>query len=125
MAKTLRVGFLEDATYPNGTRVALVAAVQNFGAPSRGILPRPFFSNAVDDGGKRWGKLLAKILPTTGFDAKRSLELLGEEVKGDIRQSIIDTNEPPLKEATIERKGFDKPLIHTSHMINSVDDEVV
>lgn len=29
--ETLRVGFLEDATYPDGTQVAMVAATQEFG----------------------------------------------------------------------------------------------
>ena len=35
-AGTLRVGFLEGATYPDGTSVAMVAAIQNFGAPALG-----------------------------------------------------------------------------------------
>ena len=72
--KTLRVGFLEDATYPAGkpkalraaykarkkagekgavggalygTSVAMVAAIQNYGAPRAGIPPRPFFNNMI------------------------------------------------------------------------------
>jgi hypothetical protein len=42
---TLRVGFLENAKYPDGTPVAAVAAWQNYGTGS--IPPRPFFSNMV------------------------------------------------------------------------------
>jgi hypothetical protein len=41
-----------------------------------------------------------------------------------LQQSIRDTNDPPLAQATIARKGFAKPLIDTSVMINSVDYEV-
>ena len=57
-ADTVRVGFLEGSTYPDGTPTALVAAVQNFGAPARGIPPRPFFSNMITKYGPGWGDQL-------------------------------------------------------------------
>jgi hypothetical protein len=120
----LRVGFLEGATYPDGTSVPLVAAVQNFGAPSRGIPPRPFFSNAIDRNAEGWGPALAAILPTVDYDGPAALRLMGEGIKGQVQQSIRDTNAPPLADSTVKRKGFKKPLIDTSHMINSVDWEV-
>ena len=41
------VGFLEGALYPDGTSVALVAAVNEFGAPSRGQPPRPYFRRMI------------------------------------------------------------------------------
>lgn len=121
---TLRVGFLEGATYPDGTSVPLVAAVQNFGAPSRGIPPRPFFSNMVADKAAGWGPALGRILQGNGYDGPAALELMGEGIAGQLRQSIVDTNAPPLAESTIARKGFAKPLVDTSHMLNSVDYEV-
>lgn len=120
----LKVGFLEGATYPDGTSVAMVAAVQNFGAPSRGIPPRPFFSNMVRDKQAEWGPALGRILERTDFDGERALALMGEGIAGQLRQSILDTNSPPLAESTVARKGFDKPLIDTSVMINSIDYEV-
>jgi len=123
-AKVVRVGFLEDATYPDGTKVALVAATQNFGAPKRKIPPRPFFSNMVEERQKEWPKALATNLKNNGYDAAKALDLVGFGIEGQLRQSIQQTNEPPLKAATVKRKGFNKPLIDTSHMINSVDHEV-
>jgi hypothetical protein len=120
----LKVGFLEGAKYPNGTSVALVAAVQNFGAPARGIPPRPFFSNMVQDKSPTWAPALAGLLKSTGYDVEAALQMMGEGIKGQLQQSIRDTNAPPLSPLTIERKGFDKPLIDTGHMINSVDYEV-
>lgn len=120
----VRAGFLEGATYPDGTPVATVAAVQNFGSPAQGIPPRPFFTNAIRQYSPEWGAKLGKVLAANDWDTERSLELLGEIMVGDIKQSIVDTNEPPLAEKTIERKGFEKPLIDTSHMINSVSAEV-
>jgi hypothetical protein len=121
---TLRVGFLEGATYPDGTSVPLVAAIQNFGAASRGIPPRPYFSNMVADKADGWGPALARILQGNDYDGPAALELMGAGIAGQLRQSIVDTNAPPLAPATIARKGFEKPLIDTSHMLNSVDFEV-
>lgn len=122
---TLRVGFFKGATYPDGTPVAVVAAANNFGAPSRGIPPRPFFTNMVNEKSPEWPDTLASILPQVNFDATKALNLMGEGIKGQLKQSIIDTNEPPLATATVKRKGHSKPLIDTSHLINSVAFEVV
>lgn len=118
---TLKVGFLEGATYPDGTSVAMVAAIQNFGAPSRNIPPRPFFSNMVQDKSPEWPEAVAKLLVDTDYDVERTLALAGEAIKGQLQQSIRDTNSPPLSPRTVQRKGFEKPLIDTGHMINSVD----
>ena len=49
---------------------------------------------------------------------------MGLGIKGQLQQSIIETNAPPLAESTVARKGFEKPLVDTSHMLNSVDFEV-
>ena len=49
---------------------------------------------------------------------------MGEGIKGQLQQSIRDTNAPPLAPATVSAKGFAKPLIDSSNMINSVDYEV-
>lgn len=100
-ASEVRVGFLEGATYEDGTPVAMVAAIQNFGAPSRGIPPRPFMSNMVAQNGDRWGDDVAELLPQHGYDAQTVLTLMGEEMKGELRQSIVDTDTPPLSPVTL------------------------
>jgi hypothetical protein len=118
----LRVGFLEGARYPDGTPVASVAAWQNFG--TRRIPPRPFFSNLVNTRGEAWGRNLERALVMTNYDGAQALSLMGESIKGELAQSIVDTNEPPLSPVTIARKGFEKPLIDTGHMRNSIGYEV-
>ena len=122
---TLRVGFLSGATYPDGTSVAMVAAIHNYGAPAAGIPPRPFFSNVVAKGKKKWGNALVTLLKDNDFDARRALELMGEGIRGEIQNEINNGSFAPLKPATVRRKGFDKPLIDTGHMVNSVDSEIV
>jgi hypothetical protein len=121
---TLRVGFLENAKYPDGTPVAMIAAIQDFGAPAAGIPPRPFFRNMIADKKGEWPKAIGDLLKANNYDAKITLDQTGQAIVGQLRQSIIDTNAPPLKPATVRRKGFEKPLIDTGHMIQSVDYEI-
>jgi hypothetical protein len=123
-AKSVRVGFLEDAKYPDGTQVAYVAAIQNFGAPEANIPARPFFSNMVREKSPGWGKSLADVLKENDYDAKKALGLMGAGIKDQLQQSITDTNDPPLKPATIKAKGFATPLIYTSDMLHSVGYQV-
>ena len=123
-AKEVRVGFLADATYPDGKPVALIAAIQNWGAPSRGIPPRPFFSDMIQKRQHEWGPAIGNLLVKNGYDALRTLQLTGEAVAGQLRTSIVETNDPPLAPSTIRRKGFSKPLVDSGHMLNSVDYEV-
>ncbi len=121
---TLSVGFLEGATYPDGTSVPLVAAVQEFGAPARNIPPRPFFRNMIAQKAESWPDAVAALLETNDYDATQTLMQTGEGIKGQLQQSIKDTNSPPLAPATIAKKGFSKPLIDTGVMINSIDYKV-
>lgn len=122
--RSLRVGFLENAKYPDGTPVAMVAAIQDFGAPGVGIPPRPFFRNMVRDKSPEWPKAVENLLKANNYDVEKTLRLTGEAIKGQLQQSIIDTNAPPLKPATVKRKGHSKPLVDTAQMLNSVDYEV-
>jgi hypothetical protein len=123
-AKTVTVGFMESATYPDGTSVPMVAAINEFGAPSRGQPPRPFFRRMIKAKSGEWPGALQKLLKASDYDAKTALEQLGAGIAGQLRQSITELVDPPLAPATVKRKGFDKPLIDTSHMLNSITHQV-
>lgn len=120
----LRVGFLEGSTDENGTSNAMKAAILNYGAPKVGIPPRPFFSTMVALKSRTWGEVVEKALEAANFDAPNALMMVGEHIVGELRQAIDDTTSPPLKPATIRRKGFDKPLVHTNSMRGSAAYEV-
>lgn len=125
----VRVGFLESATYPSkgeGSKslpVAQVAFWNQYGtirAPAR-----PFFTDMIARKSPRWGVSLGNILRKNGYDAERSLALMGEGIKGQLQQSINQWSEPPNAQRTVDRKGFNKPLIHTALMLRSVDYQVM
>lgn len=119
----LKVGLLEGATYPDGTPVPMVAATNEFGNPANNQPPRPFFRNAIANHESEWQEATAKLIENGG-EVRDVLSLLGEIIVDDIKESIRTLDSPPLSPVTIARKGFDKPLIDTSNMLNSVSYEV-
>ncbi|WP_262504715.1 phage virion morphogenesis protein [Serratia liquefaciens] len=120
----LRVGFLENATYPDGEYVATIAASNEFGNPGNNQPPRPFFRNMIAANSPAWPLEVGKVVKAADFDGKKTLQLMGERIKDQLQGSIRELVEPPLSPYTIKKKGFDKPLIDTGHMLNSVDYDV-
>lgn len=104
----VQVGFLEGATYPDGTPVAAVAFWDEFGHggnfPSP---PRPFFRVMISKESPDWPSKMAALAKATNFDGKTVLKLMGEDISGALKQSIIEMNDPPLSETSlILRKRF-------------------
>jgi hypothetical protein len=118
---TLRVGFLENAQYPDGTKVALVAAIQEFGAPNaRFPIPaRPFFRTMVAQHQRDWLPGLAGILQHNGFKVMPALTGLGQVMEGQLRQSIVDLVDPPLSETTLmlRRMRMDDPNLKVNYTV--------
>lgn len=125
MAKgTVSVGFMSGATYPDGESVAEVAFTNEFGDPSNNQPPRPFFRRMIAKESPAWGDKIARLLRGTNYDGKRTLELMGEDIKGGLIQSINEFESPKLAPYTIKKKGFAKPLIDTGQMVNSITAKV-
>ena len=122
-AKSVQVGFLEDATYPDGMSVATVAALNEYGHAH--TPPRPFFRNMIRAKSGRWPQGLRAALADNDYKASTALNLLGATVAGQLQESITELRSPPLAPSTIKAKGHDKPLIDTGHMLGSVSYRVV
>lgn len=127
---SVEVGFMEDATYPDGTPVAQVAALNEFGSihrseDAKGIFTlnvtpaRPFFRNMIAKESPTWPRKMGALAKATNYDGPKVLALMGEDIDGALKQSINDFTDPSNAESTIKKKGFDKPLIDTAHMVNS------
>ncbi|MDN3813691.1 hypothetical protein ACVZH2_02795 [Morganella morganii] len=123
-AVTLRAGILEEAKYPDGTQVAQVGYIQEYGAPEAKIPPRPFFRAVINEGKQTWPSILAAGVKHYQGDVKSALALLGDQIVGELSQSVRDWSSPPNAPATIARKGFNKPLIDAGQMANSFSYEV-
>lgn len=120
--KTLRVGFLETAKYPDGTNVAQVAFWNEYG--TKNAPPRPFFRQTIAAKSSGWGSALGKNLTATRYDTDKAMALVGTGIKDQITRSIVEFQSPGNAPSTIAAKGFDKPLIHSGDMSRSVDFDV-
>ena len=109
-ANSVQIGFMENAVYGDGTQVALVAMVQEFGSPINNIPPRPFFRTMIANESPNWSALVKSNLQRTNYDARRTLSLTGDTIAQQLKDSILNGNWAPNAPSTIARKGFDRPL---------------
>lgn len=105
-ARSVDIGFMGGSTEADGTSIPMIAAIQEYGAPSRGIPPRPFFRNMIEANKDKWAPILAGAMKASGNDAERSLGILGQEVQEELQDSIRSTNAPPLSPVTVMLRGM-------------------
>lgn len=177
-ARTVNVGFLEGATYPDGTPVALIAATNEYGGTvtvpehdvtihrkidkqgnfaagtvdedgnrigasqfvkaSRSnfdtthhveeytvtIPARPYFRGMIQKNKGEWPADLGKIIKASNYDSALALGRLGKHVAEQLQESIRNFSDPANAKSTAAKKGFNKPLVDSDHMLNTVDSEV-
>lgn len=101
-SKEIRVGFFDTAKYPDGTPIAYVAAIQEFGYKS--IPPRPFMRPAENKNKAKWAKQIAEGV-RAALDGKVTIEHALEQVAlgaaGDVKKAIKAVNSPPLSILTL------------------------
>lgn len=88
------------------------------------IPARPFFRGMIAENKGEWPAQLGKVIKAADYDAAVALGRMGENIKGQLQQSIRDMKDPGNAKSTIAQKGFDDPLVKSGHMLNSVDFEV-
>lgn len=125
--RLVRVGFPQGKSEADGTPVAMIAAVHEFGSPERGIPERSFLRSGMRENGEKYVRLnkvnLVRILRGQ-LTVEQALGQLGEMAKGDVQQKIRSGDFAPLKPATVNRKGSSKPLVDTGQMVQSVTYEL-
>jgi len=121
MNASVRVGVLENATYPDGTPVAMVAFWNEYGTRTSPV--RAFFRTTVSEQKKNW-VLSVQNLMKMHNDPKQVMGLIGVHMQEQIVQSINTWSDPPNSAYTIAKKGFDKPLVERGIMMRSIKSEV-
>lgn len=127
-SKQVKVGFIDGATYLDGTQVAMVAASNEYGRPENNQPPRPFFRNAIAEHESEWTDAIARGI-RAGYPVDQVLGVVGAQIQGDVQESITQLMIPPLAASTLatrKRKGnkSTKPLVDTKVMIGDVNYEV-
>lgn len=121
-----KTGYFETAKYADGTPVAYVAAIHEFGYPEGGIPMRATMRPTADENGKpggKWSKVAAagaKAALNGQTTPAAALEALTLVAAGDVGKAISALTSPALDPRTIAAKGFAKPLVETGLMLQSV-----
>ena len=136
--KTLNIGFLDSKN-------AIIAAKNEYGGlfetsqeykersskngvsvPNKINIPsRPFMQNTATKQKSKWSKLLVETLKNNSVNVENALNILGDQAKSDIQETIEEGDFTPNSLRTVAIKGKDTPLIDTGEMLKSVDYEVV
>ena len=89
--------------------------------PEHKVPPRPFFRHMINLGEDHWAADLGKIMISVNYDMRLALDQLGNQMVGELTQSITDQIYLPLAPSTVKAKGFDTTLYDTASMVRSVD----
>ena len=134
----VKAGVLESATYPAdmltdartgeevpdnraGMKVASIAYALHYGINQHH--PRPFIAQAVAKHRKEWAKAVV-TLAAKGMEPEKAVATVGQVMKEDIQEAIRDW--PADNSADWAGfKGFNKGLILTGHLQNSIESEMV
>ena len=126
----MKSGWFEDAVYPDGTKAAMVAAVNEFGTDD--IPPRPMIRPTVEREKDNWKNIIkdgSRRILNGEIDSFK--EGFGLQVQGDIQATIAQIQSPELAESTIDARkrkladgvtvgSLDKPLVETGYLLSSV-----
>ena len=130
----LRVGWFATNKYEDGTPVAYVAVIHEFGAPKAGIPPRPFMRPTIAREENNWRAFAeeeSKAIVQGRSTAKEMLEKLGLNASGEIARTLSEVTTPALKPGTVAAKvrkmadkstvgASDKPLVETGILLDTV-----
>lgn len=126
----MKSGWFEDAVYPDGTKAAMVAAVNEYGTEN--IPARPIIRPTIEREKGNWKKIIAdgsRRILNGELDSFK--EGFGLQVQGDIQATIAQIQEPALAESTVKARqrkladgdavgSLDKPLVETGYLLSSV-----
>lgn len=106
--KVIQAGIL-GGQYEDGTNVAYVGAIQEYGAPAAKIPARPFMSTTSATQGKTWSKHFGDGIAAVAagqLTAEALMEQIGSLMAADIQKTISEIQEPALSPITIMLRGM-------------------
>ena len=113
----IKVGYMGNDRYPDGTPLVSVAVGQNFGEPGRGIPERPFFSQAASIMRQDLpGILLHTIDPKTLTIGPGEARVIGAWAIGIIQERALALKLPPNAASTLAEKQGNNPLVDTGKL---------
>lgn len=129
---SVKVGVLGSAAAAargGGITQAELAVIHEYGAPGAGIPERSFLRRTHAAKQREWAGLAQQLLVRCAqgrITVEQALGLIGQKASADVRRTITSGSgvPPPLKAATIRRKGSSRPLVDTGRLLNAISYEV-
>ena len=125
--RVAKIGVPIGPTEAEGTPLALIAAVHEFGSEDKGIPERPWLRTSIRENSDKRRKLnkatLVKIVKGT-LTIDQALGQLGLIASADAQKKVRTGPFAPLAQSTIKAKGSSKPLIDTGNFIQNIISEV-
>ena len=123
--KGVKAGILSGTgEHPNaeaGQTIAEIAFWNEYGTRNKDgsvrIPERSFVRSTIAENNKKYFRMISKLLKRLingTMTSAQAQAILGQEVMSDIQNKINSISEPPNAPETIDRKGFDNPLVHTA-----------
>jgi hypothetical protein len=98
----LRVGYLEGEKYADGTPVAYVAYLNEFGHGGRfPSPPRPTFRVMISKESPGWPATMAALAKQFNYEGMKSLSIMGKEIEGALQESVYTTTVAPLSKTSL------------------------
>jgi hypothetical protein len=120
------VGWNASSRYEDGTPVAYVATIQEFGSPQQGIESRSFQRTTLDAKQAEYAELMGKggrAVFAGKLSARKMLDSMGLQVAGDMRKKIADGSFKALADSTIaaraRRRGVSVESVNTDPLRDS------
>lgn len=103
-ASVAQAGWFPTAKYEDGTPVAYVASIQEYGSPANGVPPRPFIRPTVAEQRKAWVEAMAAGLKAAirgDIQPEQVLEQVGMLMASDMQLAIERGEVAPLSPVTL------------------------
>lgn len=123
LKSTVLVGVPKGATEADGTPMALVAAVNEFGSSDGRIPERSFLRAGIRRGRpvfRRLNESSLKAIVSGTMSEQVALGRLGLAAVAAIQNEIVNGSFEPNAPSTVARKGSDKPLVDTGSLRQSI-----
>lgn len=106
----------------SASELVRIATANHYG--TRTIPPRPFLTTSLRRNGKAWTRFMRAAAQHKARGqsqaATRQLRLLGLKAVGDTQAALRDGPWAPNADATVRRKGSNRPLVDTGQMVQSI-----
>lgn len=102
--KVAQAGWFPAAKYEDGTPVAYVAAIQEYGSPENGVPARPYIRPTIEDRKGDWTDALARGLREAlrgDLSVDQVLEQVGMLMASDFQAQIENGSHAPLSPVTL------------------------